>query len=267
MAGHPASNISASRMRRWCVPALLHLPGMGCTTNPGESPVRIYAAASTTNALQEALATFDSRGRPAPEAIVGASSAMARQIQHGAPADLFLSANPDWMQHLIEAGNIGADTRIDLLENSLVVVAPKNSTSALDPTRPGAFTALLADGRLAMGDPDHVPAGVYAKASLTALGSWSTVEPRLARTSDVRAALALVERAEVPAGIVYATDAAASQEVEVIATLPASSHPPVVYPLAIVRTHAESPGVQALYDHLQGEAAARVFETHGFRRK
>jgi len=267
MAGRPASHIAAGRPQRWGAPTLLMLLSMGCSSGPTESPVRVYAAASTTDALQEALASFDANGRPAPEAIVGSSSAMARQIEHGAPADLFLSANPDWMQHLIDTGSIGPETRIDLLENSLVVIVPKGRTAAFDPSSPGAFTALLGDGRLAMGDPDHVPAGIYAKASLSSLGSWSTTEPRLARTSDVRAALSLVERAEVPAGIVYATDAAASSKVEVIATLPASSHPPVVYPLAIVRTHGEEPGVKAVYEHLLGDAASRVFEAHGFRRK
>ena len=246
--------------------ALLLAPICGaCSRAPKATPVRVYAAASTTDALQEALAAFDAGTSAAPEAIVGSSSAMARQIEHGAPADLFLSANHTWMQHLVDQGNIGPEAPVELLENSLVVVVPKGTAHPGATTDASSLTALIGDGRLAMGDPAHVPAGIYAQAALQSLGAWRTVEPQLARTNDVRAALALVERAEVPAGIVYATDAEASDQVDIVSTLPSSAHPPIVYPLGIVRTRGV--GVREVYEHLLGPRAAAIFQAHGFRRR
>ena len=245
----------------------LALMGGACSAAPPVAPVWVYAAASTTDALQDALAAFDAEGGPAPEAIVGASSAMARQIEHGAPADLFLSASPTWMQYLVDRGEMGADTPAELLENSLVVVVPKGSHPTDLVADAGGLSALIGEGRLAMGDPTHVPAGIYAQAALESLGAWSTVEPQLARTHDVRAALALVERAEVPAGIVYATDAKASAQVDIVATLPLSAHPPIVYPLGIVRTRGEAAGVREVFEHLLSPRAAEIFEAHGFRRR
>ncbi len=245
--------------------AVLGLAGCRAPGAAGEGPVRIYAAASTTDALDEVLAAQDVPERAV--AVVGASSAMARQIAHGAPADLFLSANPEWMRHLQDGGHIGDQTTVDLLANQLVVVVPKGSGAAVALDQPGALAAAIGDGRLAVGDPSHVPAGVYAQAALSWLGEWEALAPRLARTADVRAALVLVERGEVPAGIVYATDAAASAGVDVAAVVPAAAHPPITDPLAIVRTRGEAPGVQALYAHLQSEEAAAIFARHGFSRR
>lgn len=273
-----------SRASQSCLPVVAALVvgvGMGCsgTSEPPASAgarapdpsasvarVRVFAAASTTQALQAVLRAHEAAGGPPADAVVASSSTLARQIEQGAPADLFLSANPRWMDHLEAGGHIGADTRRDLLGNRLVVVAPAAAPEHLALTASTDLVARLAGSRLAVGDPDHVPAGLYAKAALEGLGLWDQVEPHLARSADVRAALALVERGEAPLGIVYATDAAASDSVVVVATFPVGSHPPVTYPLAIVAERGEQPGVQAVWSHLQSDAAQAVFAEYGFIR-
>ena len=255
-----------SAPRAWVVLGVAAALAVGCadTATGHDQVVHVYAAASTTDALNEVLAAFPSTSGVQPQAVVGASSAMARQIEHGAPADLFLSANPAWMSHLRDKGLVGKDTQVDLLENSLVVVVPSDSTAAVDLADPTSLLAAVGTGRLAMGDPDHVPAGIYAAAALKWQGAWQAVETKLARTADVRGALMLVERGEASVGIVYATDAAASDRVRVVATFPAEAHPPVTYPLAIVSTKGEEPGVKAVYAHMMSPAARAIFTKHGF---
>lgn len=235
----------------------------GCGRSPGTNPgLMILAAASLQGALDEALALRPSAGA-APIVSYAGTSALARQILAGAPADLFISADRPWMEALEARNLIRPGSRADLVANRLVLVAPVRSRIALDPAEAGALVAALGEGRLAMADPDAVPAGRYGKASLAALNVWPSVAERIAPTESVRAALALVERGAAPLGIVYATDAAASAGVRVVAAFPPDTHPAIVYPLAIMAAsqHPESSPVRA---HLLSRAAAEVFERHGF---
>lgn len=226
--------------------------------------VVIFAAASTANAVSDLAKLFEADGRGKVIASFAASSTLAKQIEQGAPAHLFLSADTKWADYLADRGLIATATRCDLLTNRLALVAPADSTLAVT-IAPGFDLARpLGDGRLATGDPDHVPVGGYAKQALQALGAWRDVEPRLARADSVRAALAMVERGEVPLGIVYSTDAAISPQVRTLAVFPADSHSPVVYPLAMVAGDVP-PAATAFYEFLKSPAAAAVFRRYGFQ--
>ncbi len=228
-----------------------------------EPPTTLFAAASTTEAITAVAAMFAASGRGILRPVFAASSTLAQQIVRGAPADLYLSANGAWMDFLAARGAIDVDSRIDLLSNRLVLIVPAGNPLALR-IAPGVdLAAALGGGRLAMGEPTHVPAGTYAKAALQNLGAWPHVESKVAYMSDVRATLALVERREAAAGIVYATDAAASRKVRVVDTFPADSHPPITYPLAIVAGR-RTPATVALYDYLRGAEAQALFAAHGF---
>lgn len=227
-----------------------------------EEPIVVYAAASLTSPLTDLARQAPAQGL-AMRLSFGSSSTLAKQVAQGAPADLYISANVEWMDYLAEQGFIEAGTRTNLLGNDLVVIAPKGeafpvrSESGFDFA--GAFT-----GRLALGDPSHVPAGLYAKQALQALGWWQALVDRLAPAVDVRAALAYVERGECAAGIVYATDAAISDGVAVLATLPPESHAPIVYPAAIIKGR-QSPGVKKTMAFLHSKLAAETFRRYGFR--
>jgi len=224
----------------------------------------VFAAASTASAIQDIIALYGARGAVA--ASFAASSALARQIENGAPADIYISANPRWMDALAGAGLIETASRRDLLGNRLVLIAPADSPVRVDLSAMPALDALLGDGRLALADPAHVPAGQYARAALEALGLWPAVAGAVAPMNNVRAALVLVERGEAPLGVVYATDAAITDGVRVAAVFPESSHPPITYPAAIVAGHA-SPAVRAFHDFLFADAARAVFAAHGFTLK
>ncbi len=229
--------------------------------------VTVFAAASLTNAMQDIAAQYQKEKGVQVVSSFASSSTLARQIEQGAPADLFISADQQWMDYSISKQQIVENTRYTLLGNELVLVAAK--TSKIDNVEiddKTQWTKLLGDSRLAVGDPDHVPAGIYAKEALQKLGAWSTLEPKLARASDVRGALALVEREEAPLGIVYGSDAIASKKVKVVGTFPASSHKPVEYPMAIVKDH-EKPEVRAFYDYLKTPAASAIFKQYGFAPK
>ena len=177
--------------------------------------------------------------------------------------NIFLSANPDWMDYLEDGGHVATGLRVDLLQNRIVLIAPADSNLDI-PSAPGFVLAeVLAGGRLAMGDPDHVPAGIYGKAALQALGVWNEVAPLTARTANVRAVLALVERSEAVAGIVYATDAAITSRVRIVGTFPESSHPPIIYPVVIVRG-GDSASARAFLAFLRSDTAALVFRQFGF---
>jgi molybdate transport system substrate-binding protein len=225
-------------------------------------PVTIYAAASLTSALEELAAKAKAQDLEWRLSF-GSSSTLAKQVAQGAPAALFFSANVIWMDYLNEQALIEPGTRTNLLGNTLVVIAPKGETFSVRPEKEfdfaGAFT-----GRLALGDPSHVPAGIYAKQALQALGWWPMLVDRLAPAVDVRAALAYVERGECKAGVVYATDAAISDDVAVLATLPPESHDPIVYPVAVIRGRY-SPGVKKTMAFLQSKPAAETFQRYGFR--
>lgn len=226
--------------------------------------VSVFAAASLTDAMRDVSAAWQQAGHPPLRLVFAASSTLARQIEQGAPANVFASADQQWMDYLAQRTLIAAGTRRDLLANQLVLIVPKDRTRQVVVGSGLDLAALLGpDGRIATGDPAHVPVGLYAKQALTALGLWSQVEPHLARTEDVRGALLLVERGEAPAGIVYATDAAASAGVTVAGTFPENTHDPITYPFAVTRD-GDTPESRALLQLLAGPEARAVFERRGF---
>ncbi|WP_319523537.1 molybdate ABC transporter substrate-binding protein [Breoghania sp.] len=226
--------------------------------------VMVFAAASTTNAVTEIGEIFIKQN---PERFVpsfASSSTLAKQIENGAPADVYISANKKWMDYLEQKQMIEPGTRFDLLSNRIVLIVPADSSVGEVVIGPGVdLLPLIGDGRLSMGDPDHVPAGIYGKKAFESLGVWKTIESHVARSKDVRAALALVERGEAPLGQVYATDAAISDKVRVAGVFPESSHPPIVYPVAIV-AGKRSPAADRFVKLLQSPEAKAVFEKYGF---
>ncbi|EDU2161186.1 molybdate ABC transporter substrate-binding protein [Salmonella enterica subsp. enterica serovar Javiana] len=232
-----------------------------------EGKITVFAAASLTNAMQDIAAEYKKEKNVDVVSSFASSSTLARQIEAGAPADLFISADQKWMDYAADKKAVDTTTRETLLGNSLVVVAPKASEQkpfTID--NKTDWIRLLNGGRLAVGDPQHVPAGIYAKEALQKLGAWQTLEPKLAPGEDVRGALALVERNEAPLGIVYSSDAVASKGVNVVATFPEDSHKKVEYPIAIVEGHKNAT-VSAFYDYLKGPQASAIFKRYGFTTK
>lgn len=244
---------------RWLVLALVLTL---CPLLATAQPVTVYAAASLTEVLQDLAQRFKTSGQGEMTLVPGSSSSLAKQIENGAPADIFFSANVEWMTHLDSLGLIEKGTYAELLGNTLVVVAPVGEVFVVE-VRKGFDFAGAFKGRLALADPGHVPAGIYAKQAFEWLGWWAGVQDRLAPAADVRAALAYVERGECAAGVVYATDVARSTKVKVLATLPAAAHKPIVYPVAIVKGRRTEKVDQALA-FLQSAEAAKVFAQCGF---
>ena len=229
-----------------------------------DGKVTVFAAASLTNAMQDIAQAYKKERHVEVVSSFASSSTLARQIEAGAPADLFISADQKWMDYAVDKKSIDTATRTTLLGNSLVVVAPKASDRGdITINDKTDWASLLQGGRLAVGDPDHVPAGIYAKEALQKLGAWETLSPKLAPAEDVRGALALVERNEAPLGIVYGSDAVASKGVKVVGTFPEDSHKKVEYPLAIVDGHKNAT-VTAFYDYLKGPEASAIFKRYGF---
>jgi molybdate transport system substrate-binding protein len=223
----------------------------------------VFAAASLKNALDESSASYQRETATGILISYAASSTLAKQIENGAPADLFISADLDWMDYLQQRHLIKPETRVTLLGNRLVLIAPADSTATVE-IRPGfALADLLGDQRLAMADPGAVPAGKYGKAALEKLGVWPSVEAKVAPAEDVRAALLLVERRETPLGIVYATDAAADKGVRIVASFPEDSHAPILYPAAEVAS-GDNPGTAAFLAYLESDRARPFFEPQGF---
>jgi molybdate transport system substrate-binding protein len=223
-----------------------------------EAPVTVFAAASLKSALDDIAATY-----PAPVQIsYGGSSTLARQIQYGAPADLFISANTDWMDVLERDGLITTGTRHTLLTNRLVLIAGPTVTDDLIVAPGFDLAGALGQDRLAMALVDAVPAGLYGRAALQRLGVWDAIAPKVAQADNVRAALMLVAVGEAPYGIVYATDAAAAPEVRIVGTFPADSHAPIRYPAARVKGAGEA--AQAFLDYLGSAPASDIFRKHGF---
>jgi molybdate transport system substrate-binding protein len=223
----------------------------------------VFGAASLKNALDDADAQYQ---RDTGRKIVvsyGASSALAKQIEGGAPADIFISADLDWMDYVAEHKLIKPDTRFDLLGNKLVLIAPADSRVSLTIGPNFALAQALGNDRLAMADPAAVPAGKYGKAALEALGVWSSVAGKIAPAQDVRATLLLVSRGEAPLGIVYQTDAAADKGVKIVGAFPQSSHPPIIYPIAVTSA-STNPGAAAYVGFLKSPAAKPAFEKQGF---
>lgn len=225
--------------------------------------ILIFAAASTLDAVGEVGALYSARGGARVRTVFAASSVLARQIASGAPANVFLSANRRWMDWLVAQGKIVAGSRRDLLGNRLVLVVPRARPGRIVIGPGFKLVEFLGDGRLALADPDHVPAGIYARQALENLGVWDAVGRRAARTGDVRGALALVGRGEVPAAIVYATDARISEKVRIAGSFPPSSHAPIAYAAALVAGR-DSRQAQAFFAFLVSPPAGAVFARHGF---
>ncbi len=223
----------------------------------------MLAAASLQESLTEAADAWAARGHAKPVLSFAASSALARQIVAGAPADIFLSADEPWMDAVAKAGLLRPGTRTTLLANRLVLIAPAQSKLRLTPQPGFPLARALGRGRLALADPGAVPAGKYAKDALTRLGVWRSVAGKVAPAENVRAAMALVERGAAPLGIVYATDAQASRAVRVVGTFPASSHAPIHYPVAVLTAsrHRDAAPFRAFLTSREGRA---IFARHGF---
>jgi molybdate transport system substrate-binding protein len=225
--------------------------------------VTVFAAASLKNALDDAAKRYEAKTGDKVVVSYAASSALAKQIENGAPADIFFSADLDWMDYLEQNKLIDTASRHTLLGNTLVLIAPKDSTASLviEKNFP-LLQALGADGKLAMASVDTVPAGKYGKAALTHLGVWEAVSPRVAQAENVRAALALVAKGEAPLGIVYGTDAKSEQAVRVVGTFPEDSHPKILYPVAL--TASAKPEARKFLEFLLSPEAAPSFEAQGF---
>jgi molybdate transport system substrate-binding protein len=252
------------KRREWLSLAMVAAAAPLAMARAQGSALVVFAAASLKNALDEIAATWTKEtGKPAPKISYAASSALAKQIEQGAPAALFISADTDWMDYVEKKGLIKNDTRVDLLGNKIVLIAPKDSTVALD-IKPGFDLAkALAGGKLAMANVDAVPAGKYGKAALEKLGAWNDAKDKIAQAENVRAALLLVARGEAPLGIVYSTDAAAEPNVKIVGTFPADSYPPVTYPAAETR-ESKTADAKLFLDYLKGSKARTAFEKQGF---
>lgn len=241
----------------------LLVAGLGFSVG-ASAKVTVFAAASMTDALQQVAADY---GKVNPKNEVAfsfaSSSTLAKQIEEGAPADIFVSASNKWMKYLSEKDLTVKDSEKVLVGNDLVLIAPeKSAVNSVDISK-GEWIEALKDSYLSVGDPAHVPAGQYAEEALTKLNLWDKVNDRLARAKDVRGALALVERAEAPYGIVYGTDAKVSKNVKVVGIFPADSHKPVVYPVALVKGH-DNADSQDFLKYLESDAAKKVLESYGF---
>ena len=240
--------------------ALSMVPGLA----KAQDSMVVFAAASLKNALDEIAATWSKdTGKPAPKISYAASSALAKQLEQGAPADMFISADLDWMDYAAGKNLIKADTRFNLLGNKIVLIAPKDSKTTTLAIKGDNLAKALAGGRLSMANVEAVPAGKYGKAALEKLGAWPAVKDSIAQAENVRAALLLVARGEAPLGIVYSTDAAAEPNVKIVATFPEDSHPPIIYPAALTKD-SRSADAKAFLDFLRSGKARTAFEKQGF---
>ncbi|AVM75079.1 molybdate ABC transporter substrate-binding protein [Magnetospirillum gryphiswaldense] len=227
--------------------------------------VLVFAAASLTNALNEIGDSFTAQTGHSLKPSYAASSALAKQVEQGAPAHVFASADLKWMDYMVEKKLVNNDSRFNLLGNTLVLVAPidaKQDRIALSPQTD--IAGLAGSGRIATGNPDSVPVGLYFKQAMERSGQWGKVDAKIARADSVRAALAFVERGEAPLGVVYATDAAVSKKVKVVGVFPDTMHDPIVYPFALV-AGKETAAAKALLDYLKGAQAKGVFVKYGFK--
>jgi len=264
-SGQPAA--SGCRRRRalfTAAAALLALLGAAVPAAAQQKPVLVFAAASLRNALDDVAAQYTKETGKQVRASYAASSALAKQIEAGAPADLFISADLDWMNYLAKKSLIKPATRRNLLGNELVLVEPKDSGVKVS-IKPGfPLVKLLAGGKLAMADTSAVPAGKYGKAALEKLGVWTSVESDIAQAENVRAALLLVARKEAPLGVVYRTDAAAEPNVKITAAFPAGSYPPIIYPIAILAGSSNADAA-AFLAYVESAKARPLFVKQGFK--
>jgi molybdate transport system substrate-binding protein len=251
------------RFRAACITILVTLTVIGTMAAASAAEIVVFAAASLKEALDDAVNVYENKSGDVVKISYAASSALAKQIESGAPADIFISADLDWMEHLQQRNLIKTPTRRNLLGNRLVIVAPTDSDLKLD-IKPGFDLAgALEGGRLAMADPDSVPAGKYGKAAPEKLGVWNSVRAAVAPAENVRAALLFVSRREMPLGIVYATDAAADTRVKIVGVFPDDTHPPIIYPAALT-ADSKKPGAARLLEFLASPAARPIFEKRGF---
>ena len=254
------SMFRSTSLRRLAIGLFWLAAGLALPAGATES-ISVYAAASTTNAVRDLATLYEKESGVKVVTSFAAASALAKQIEQGAPADVFLSADVKWMDYLEGKGQIVQASRRDLLGNRLVLVAPKGKAFPVKLENgfdlPGAF-----QGRWCSGDPAGTGAGLYGKQALTALGWWAALEPRLAAAPDVRSALAFVERGECAAGIVFETDAKVSSLVKVLGVFPVNTHAPILYPVALVR--GAKPAAHGFLDFLRTPTAARVFRQYGF---
>lgn len=260
------SNHSRRRfLRTLCACLLAAYPLASFAADRDDAALTVFAAASLKESMDEAAAAYEQATGHAVRVSYAASSALARQIEQGAPADVFMSADLDWMDVLRSKGLIDTVSRRELLGNTLVLIAPKDGPARPLALRKGTdLRPLLGrDGRIALALTASVPAGKYAKAAFEALGMWTALESRTAEAENVRAALLLVARGETPLGVVYGSDAKAEARVRVLATFPPSSHPPIVYPVARVRA-SKHPQAADFVRWLQTPAAVALFRAHGF---
>jgi molybdate transport system substrate-binding protein len=247
------------------IPFLLVLAFWPPATYAQQNRLTVFAAASLSDAMRAIDQAWVTKSHPALRLSFASSSTLARQLDHGANANLFASADEAWMDWAAERHLIVADTRRNIVSTQLVLVVPKDKAQTIEIKHGFDLAALLGPrGRLAVGDPAHVPAGRYARQALTSLGIWPSVSHRLAAAENVRSALLLVERGEAPAGIVYETDAAASSNVAVAGTFPADSHDPINYPFAITRT-GDTPAAHALLDFIDSPEGHEIFSRFGFK--
>jgi molybdate transport system substrate-binding protein len=249
--------------RRLLLLALLLSPQLAVVSAAAAKDVVVFAAASLKNALDDASAAYEKETGVKALISYAASSTLAKQVETGAPADIFISADLDWMDYLQKRNLVKADTRATLLGNKLVLIAPVSSTAKIDIASGFALADLLGNERLSMADPAAVPAGKYGKAALEKLGVWDSVSGKVAPAEDVRSALLLVSRGETPLGIVYATDAAADKGVRIVATFPEDSHPPIVYPAAVLAS-SDNAAAAVLLDYMKSDKARPFFERQGF---
>lgn len=255
--------LSHMKMAAMVVTVML-LIGVPGTAHAASETLTVFAAASTTNAVTEIGGIFSKRSQVGFRPSFASSSTLAKQIENGAPADIYISASAMWMNYLEQKQMIETGSRIDLLSNRIVLIVPVDSSIDRVQIAPGFdLLNIIGDSRLAMGDPDHVPAGIYGRQALQSLGMWAPIENYVARSKDVRAALALVERGEAPVGLVYATDAAITAKVKVVAAFPQTSHPPIIYPAAVIAGR-RSPATDRFMALLRSPEAEAVFKKFGF---
>jgi molybdate transport system substrate-binding protein len=248
-----------------CALALSSIAPAASAAPSQATPLTVFAAASLKESMDEAVVAWQRDGGVPVRISYAASSTLARQIEQGAPADVFVSADLAWMDYLQQLRLVDATTRADLLGNTLVLVAPASGTTRVFEIEPGTDLRPLlgVDGRIAVALTASVPAGKYARAAFQSLGMWGALRPRLAESENVRAALMLVARGEAPLGVVYGSDARAEPGVRVLATFPDDSHPAIVYPVARIAASTH-PQAAAFVHWLQSPTALAIFRRHGF---
>jgi molybdate transport system substrate-binding protein len=239
---------------------------LGAGPGPALAQVKeplVFAAASLKTALDDVAAQWRRESGKKVVISYAGSNTLIKQIEQGAPADIFISADLDWMDYGLKKNLINAETRSNLLSNRIVIIAPKDARVKLNITPGFDLASALKGGRLAMANVDSVPAGKYGKAALEKLGAWNGVRDKIAQAENVRAALALVSLREAPLGVVYQTDAASDPSVKIIATFPEDSHPPIIYPIALTKT-STNPDARAFLSYIRSAAARPAFERQGF---